>query len=73
MALNHGYLWLVIIAILASLVGVYYYFKIIIAMFTRNSTDSTAIPLSLLQKSLLVLLMLIIITIGWNGWVFNLI
>ena len=70
-ALNHGYFWLVIIAILASLVGVYYYFKIIIAIFTGVSLSSSIIVITPVWKVILLLLTLLIIVLGLNGFVFN--
>jgi NADH-quinone oxidoreductase subunit N len=45
-ALQEGYLALVLIAVLGSLIGVYYYFRIIIAMFkAEESTESIRISL----------------------------
>lgn len=38
-AIGTGHYWLAIIGILSSLVGVYYYFRIIIAMYFKESTD----------------------------------
>ncbi len=73
LALNHGYFWLVIIAILATLIGVYYYFRIIIAIFTGVSTSEATIPLSFFLKMVLIVLTLLIVGLGLNGYVFNLI
>lgn len=53
-AIENGYLWLAIIGILASLMAVYYYFKVIIAMYGSES-DHAAIKLSALHKMVLVL------------------
>ena len=39
-ALQNGYVWLVLIAALGSLIGVYYYFRVIIAMYTTPSSVS---------------------------------
>ncbi len=75
-ALNHGYFWLVIIAILASLVGVYYYFKIIIAMYAApaNETSITSsINITMVQKAVLLVLVLLIVFLGMNGYVFEMI
>jgi NADH-quinone oxidoreductase subunit N len=36
LAIQSGYTWLVVIAIITSLIGVYYYFRIIVAMFLRE-------------------------------------
>jgi len=38
-ALGTGHYWLAIIGILSSLVGVYYYFRIIIAMYFKDASD----------------------------------
>lgn len=53
-AAANGYIWLVVIGIIASLIAVYYYFKIIIVMFTGSEDvkDSIALPFS--QRLLLV-------------------
>jgi NADH-quinone oxidoreductase subunit N len=72
-ALNHGYFWLVIVAILASLVGVYYYFKIIIAMFAGTPASASPVVITLFQKIILIALTLLIISLGLNGFVFNMI
>jgi NADH-quinone oxidoreductase subunit N len=52
-ALQQGYVWLVIIAVLGSLIGVYYYFKIIIALFKQES-EETIIPINTAFKVFLV-------------------
>ncbi|HEY1045917.1 MAG TPA: NADH-quinone oxidoreductase subunit N [Bacteroidia bacterium] len=36
-AVNNGYLWVAVVGIIASLIAVYYYFKVIIAMFGNES------------------------------------
>lgn len=41
-ALNSDLTWLVLIAVLSSLIGVYYYFKVIIAMFQEPELENTA-------------------------------
>ncbi|HEY9049834.1 MAG TPA: NADH-quinone oxidoreductase subunit N [Ohtaekwangia sp.] len=40
-AINHGYTSLVIVAVITSLIGVYYYFRIIIAMYFREPEGAT--------------------------------
>ena len=62
--IGKGYVMIAIIAILASLVGVYYYFKIIIAMFTGTSENSAVLEISLLNKLILLLISFLIITVG---------
>jgi NADH-quinone oxidoreductase subunit N len=51
-ALQQGYIWLVIIAVLGSLIGVYYYFRIIIALFKEEVTE-TVIPMTVAFKTFL--------------------
>ncbi len=51
-AVANGYVWLVVIAILTSLVGVYYYFKIVINTFYSQDTENK-IEVSFIQKLLL--------------------
>lgn len=42
-ALEAGYVWLVVLAVIGSLIGLYYYFKVIIAMFFRQSSVAPAV------------------------------
>ncbi len=64
-ALNQGHIWLVIIAVLAALVGVYYYFKIIISMFsTEEAKESPTISISFYEKCVLSLIAIGIIVLG---------
>src|SRR5436853_3747211 len=37
-ALQSGYVWLVVVAIISSLIGVYYYFRVIYTLFAVNPT-----------------------------------
>lgn len=39
-ALKSEYLWLVLIAVLSSLIGVYYYFRIVMAMYTGKENET---------------------------------
>lgn len=59
-----GYILIAVIAILASLVGVYYYFKIIIAMFTGTAENTKAIEISGFAKLVLMLISLVLIIVG---------
>lgn len=54
-AVNNGFIWLVVIAIITSLIGVYYYFKIIIPMFGEGNTEDGKIELGFMQKLLLMI------------------
>lgn len=63
-ALNAGHFWLVGLAILGSLVGVYYYFRIIIAMFFKPAKDETPVTASLEHQAMLFITAVITIVLG---------
>jgi len=58
-----GSVWLVIFAVLMAAVSVYYYFRVIQAMYFKEG-DETTLPLSVSFKWTLVLLALLIILLG---------
>jgi NADH-quinone oxidoreductase subunit N len=62
-AFQSGYGTLVLIAILASLIGVYYYFRIIIAMYFKPS-DAAPIEVSSNHKLLFIITILLTIVLG---------
>lgn len=67
-ALSRGYLELVVLAVITSLIGVFYYFRVIIAMYFREPGDSP-VPLSVSLRILLTVLILIVIALGiWPNW-----
>lgn len=55
---------LVIVAVVASLIGVYYYFRIIIAMYLKKDDGSVAIKVSQMHKILMAILILLTIALG---------
>lgn len=64
-ALKSGFLWLVIIAVINSAIGVYYYFRIIIAMlFKEGANNQGNIEVSGLQKLVLILAAIITLVLG---------
>ncbi|MGQ0829779.1 MAG: NADH-quinone oxidoreductase subunit N [Bacteroidota bacterium] len=62
-AFHAGYASLVLIAILASLIGVYYYFRIIIAMYFKESVDQE-ISVQSSHKLLLIVVAIATIALG---------
>jgi NADH-quinone oxidoreductase subunit N len=62
-ALDAGYSGLVILGVVTSLAGVYYYFRVLIAMF---STDTSMPPFKVNPeiKILLLLLVLLVLAMG---------
>ena len=62
--LEKGYILIAVIAILSSLIGVYYYFRIIIAMFTGIEETKTGIKISGFDKLVLMLISVILLFIG---------
>ncbi len=63
-ALKAGFVGLTIIAILSSLVGVYYYFKIIIAMFFGSPEGLPKFNISNTHRFLMIVLSLLILVLG---------
>jgi NADH-quinone oxidoreductase subunit N len=63
-ALMQGHVGLVILGILTSLVGVYYYFKIIIAMYFKKSDNDTPIIANPQHQALLFVTCVIILVLG---------
>ena len=62
-ALQAHYTWLVIIAVLGSLVGVYYYFRVIIALF-RTETQGQEIPMTWANKAVLLFVSVAALVLG---------
>lgn len=62
--IERGYILIAVIAILASLIGVYYYFKIIIAMFSEAAEDTSAVEVPTFTKLVLLLISAILIVVG---------
>lgn len=62
-ALIGGYNWLVIIAVMSSLIGVYYYLKVIFALFKTNPIAAEELPI-LLPKHYVLLILTAIISLG---------
>lgn len=63
-ALKSDLTWLVLIAVLSSLIGVYYYFKIIIAMYTSRESDNNTLQLAGLNFYVLLIAGLLSLIIG---------
>ncbi|MDZ4665426.1 MAG: NADH-quinone oxidoreductase subunit N [Bacteroidota bacterium] len=59
-----SYKWLLILAVLTSAVGVYYYFKVIIAMYFKPATNEEPVEIDMGGKMVVVLTALITIIIG---------
>lgn len=63
-AFEGGYVWLVLLAIVTSLIGIYYYFKVIIAMYLKSSDLLTPVEVPLLQRILMVICLIASIVLG---------
>jgi NADH-quinone oxidoreductase subunit N len=69
-----GHSWLVVLAVIASLIGVYFYFKVIIAMFYKESLAPEKFIITPYQSALLVIFSLLTLLIGlapgfFTGWI----
>lgn len=62
--IGKGYIYIAVLAILASLIGVYYYFKIIIAMFTGVAENTSIIKIPLYSKVIILFTTLLILLVG---------
>lgn len=63
LAVENGFTGLVIVAVITSLIGAYYYFRIIIAMFMNESVEQT-VHLSTSSKALAIVLIVITLILG---------
>jgi NADH-quinone oxidoreductase subunit N len=73
-AFQEGYLGLVILAIVTSLIGIYYYFRIIIAMYLKSSEKTTSFEVPLLHQVVLVICLVVSLVLGIHpDLIFNLI
>ena len=62
-AIKSGYIWIVIIAIANSLIGIYYYFRLMISAFAKEP-DMEKIPEEFSYKAVLLVICLLIIALG---------
>jgi NADH-quinone oxidoreductase subunit N len=63
-AFQSGYVGLVFLAVITSLIGIYYYFRIIIAMYLKSSDRISTIEVPILNKILLVVCLIVTIALG---------
>lgn len=63
-AFQSGYTALVMLAVITSLVGIYYYFRVIIAMYLKSSDILTPISVSIMHKVLMAICLLASIILG---------
>lgn len=73
-AVESHYTWLVLIAIVASLIGIYYYFKLIIAMYFKPAQSPQVIEVSNTHQLILVVTFILMLVLGIApGWFIQLI
>jgi NADH-quinone oxidoreductase subunit N len=59
-----GNMWLIAIAVLGSLISVYYYFRVIISMYAKQEETATSISISLGYKTILAFIIGAIVLLG---------
>jgi NADH-quinone oxidoreductase subunit N len=65
-------IWLIGVAVLGSLVSVYYYFKVIINMYGKQEQEVSSITLNFTYKAILVIMVFIIVLLGiLPGYILN--
>jgi len=73
-AFQSGHLGLVLLAVITSLIGIYYYFRIIIAMYLKTSETTNAIEIPFINRILLVICLSLSLLLGvFPEMIFNLI
>jgi NADH-quinone oxidoreductase subunit N len=63
-AVESGYFGLVLLAVVTSLIGVYYYFRIIIAMYLKASDTSRPVQLTLMHQIVIIICVIMIVLLG---------
>lgn len=63
-AFQSGYVWLVLLAIVTSLIGVYYYFRIIIAMYLKSTDKGVILQVPVRHTVILAICVLLSILFG---------
>jgi NADH-quinone oxidoreductase subunit N len=63
---DSGYTWLVLIAIVNAIIGIYYYFKVIIAMYFKESPSNEVLApaMSFLYKIVLIICGVLTVQLG---------
>ncbi|MEZ5026811.1 MAG: NADH-quinone oxidoreductase subunit N [Chitinophagales bacterium] len=62
--IGRGYMLIAVVVILISLIGVYYYFKIIIAMFAKEPAESSTLSVGSFTKLIMILVSVFLLIIG---------
>lgn len=63
-AFKSGYIALVVLAVITSLIGIYYYFRIIIAMYLKSTEKTGAIRVPLRHSVIFAITLLLIVIFG---------
>jgi NADH-quinone oxidoreductase subunit N len=64
LAIKNHMIPFVIVAIITSLIGIYYYFKVIVAMYFKDATSDVVGTISASKHALIVVLILITLAMG---------
>jgi NADH-quinone oxidoreductase subunit N len=63
-AFESGYIWLVLVAVVTSLIGIYYYFRIIIAMYLKSTEKAVIIQVPNRHTVILAICVLLSVAFG---------
>jgi NADH-quinone oxidoreductase subunit N len=63
-AIHQGKIWLVMVAVLASLIGIYYYLIVIIAMYFKPQENLQSVKVKELHTPVIVILVVVLIALG---------
>lgn len=65
LSIQAGHIWLVIAAVIASLVGVYYYLRFIISMYGKESDGLAEVPFLKGHQALIIVSIILLIAISF--------
>ena len=73
-AFESGFLGLVMLAVITSLIGIYYYFRIIIAMYLKSSDTLSSFEIPALHKVVMIVCLALVLALGiFPDYIINLI
>jgi NADH-quinone oxidoreductase subunit N len=64
-AVHNGYTWLALVGMVFSVVSLYYYLQVARQALISDAKDSSVIPVTLLEKAVLVVCVIITVTFGF--------
>ena len=64
-------MWLIVVAVILAAVGIYYYFKVVIAMYLQPAENTEKIPVSAFISFVLIVITALTILLGFAPGLIN--